>query len=96
MPKAIPISSYNREVRIPIGKASDMGSVDLNEEVEITIKGKIKRLEAERPAGEEYKDQAFRPAEICIEISSVSLGDKESIFTTLSRKMDEDMGVEPY
>lgn len=87
--KAIAISSYTREVRIPVGKTSDLGTVDLNEEVTITLKGKIKKMEAETPAGKEYKTQQFRPAEVVLEISSVTMGEQENLFTTLARKDDE-------
>lgn len=87
--KAIAISSYNREVRIPIGESKDVGAVDLDEEVTITLKGKVKRLEAATEAGKEYKTQPFRPAEIHLEITSVTMGETENLFTTLSRKDDE-------
>ena len=84
---AIALDYYNRKVTIPIGKELPT-DVDLNDEIEVIIKGKVKRLEAGEPAGESYKGSPMRPAEMSIEITSVTLEGKTNTFTKLSRQMD--------
>lgn len=83
----IAMDYYNRQVTVPIGKDLPEDT-NLNDEVEITIKGTVKRLEAARAKGEEYKTDPGRPAEITITINSVMFEGKTNTFTKLSREMD--------
>jgi hypothetical protein len=84
---AIALDYYNRRVTVPIGK--DLPTdVDLNDEVEVIIKGKVKRLEAAEPPGESYKGSSGRPAEMSLEITSVTLEGKTNTFTKMARNMD--------
>lgn len=83
----IAVDYYQRRISVPIGKSLPEGT-DLNDEVEITIKGKVKRLEAAEAKGEHYKNDPGRPAEITIEITSVTFEGKENTFTKLNRELD--------
>lgn len=87
MSSPIAIENYARQVRVPVGKAA--GTVDLDEEVEITIKGKVKSLNAAESKGEHYKNDPGRPAEITIEISSVTFNGKTNTFTKMNRDLDK-------
>lgn len=84
---AIPIDNWGRRVRVPVGKAA--GTIDLDQEIEITIKGKVTSLEAAKPKGENYKGDPGHPAEITIEISSVTFNGKTNTFTKMNRDLDE-------
>jgi hypothetical protein len=84
---AIPIDSYGKKVRIPLGDLA--GSVNLDEEVEVTIRGKVSSLEAARKKGEEYPGDRGRPAEITIDISEVTFNNKTNKFTKMSRDLDK-------
>ena len=93
MAKTIALNSYEKTVHIPFGKTTDIGTIDLNSEVEVTIKGKIKAIRAETPAGTEYKDQKFRPATMEIDMESVTMGDKTNIFTRMTHAEDKESGL---
>lgn len=83
----IAVDSWMRRVRIPLGK--DVGTVDLDSEVEITIRGKVKELHAAEAKGEHYKSDPGRPAEISIEIKSVTFNNKTNTFTKMARDLDK-------
>lgn len=83
----IAVEYYNRRINVPIGKTLPEGT-DLNDEVEIVIKGKVKRLEAAEAKGEHYKNDPGRPAEITIEITSVTFAGETNTFTKLNRELD--------
>lgn len=85
MAKAIALDYYNRCIRVPIGDSLPTDT-DLNDEVEIVIKGKVKELKAAEPKGSHYKEDPFHPAEIKIEITSVSFEGKTNTFTKLDRE----------
>lgn len=86
----VAVDHYTRELTIPIGSNAKVGPFELDEEVTLQVTGVIRSIEAERKKGEIYEDSTYRPAEIRITLTSVKFGDKESTFTTLNRKMDED------
>lgn len=83
----IALDYYNRRVSVPIGRKLPE-NIDLNEEVEIIIKGKVKRLEAAEPKGAHYKNDPGRPAEISIELTSVTIEGTTNTFTRLSKTME--------
>lgn len=95
MAKAIALDYYNRCIRVPIGDSLP-NDTDLNDEVEIVIKGRVKMLEAAVPKDAEYKGQAKRPAEMKIEITSVSFEGKTNTFTKLDREFDGPSTVGDY
>lgn len=87
---SITLDSYSRSVRIPFAKNKDMDPLELDEEVEITIRGKVKSVRAEVPAGTDYKEQKRQPPELEITMTSATMAGKTNTFTTLSKKMGED------
>jgi hypothetical protein len=84
---SIALDHWGRKISVPIGKNLPEGT-DLNDEVEITVKGKVKELRAAREKDEEYKGDHGRPAEVTIEITSVTFEGKTNTFTKISREMD--------
>lgn len=72
---------------MPIGRTLP-DNINLNEEVEITIRGTVKRLEAGRKKDEDYKGSPERPAEMAIQINSVTLEGTTNTFTKIARQMD--------
>lgn len=86
----IPIESYTRSLRIPIGSNQKVGPFELDQDVTITVTGKIKSIDGERAKDEDYKGQEYRPAEICIDLKKVEFGENETVFTKMAHKMDAD------
>lgn len=83
----IAVEYYQRRISVPIGK--EVPEINMDDEVEIIIKGKVKRIEAAEKPGEAYKHSSGRPAEISIELTSVTFEGKTNTFTKLSREMDD-------
>lgn len=85
---AIAIDRWGRRISVPIGENLP-SDIDLNDEVEITIKGKVKTLTAAEPKDYNYKGDKGRPAELTIELTSVTLEGKTNTFTNMARNMDK-------
>lgn len=84
----IAMDKYGRCIHVPIGNDADLSNINLTDDVSITIKGKVKTIQAERKKGEEYSGDMGRPAELSIEVSEVTFNGKTNTFTTMSHKMD--------
>lgn len=82
----IAMDYYNRRVTVPIGNS--VPEIDIEDEVEILIKGKIKTIRAPEKPNENYKGSTGSPAEVTIEITAVTFEGKTNTFTKLSRSMD--------
>lgn len=86
----IQLDSYARSVRIPFAANKDMDPLELDEEVEITIRGKVQSVRAEVPAGTNYKESPRQPPELEIKMTSATMNGKTNTFEAMSKKMGED------